>query len=259
MWTICPNRASCPGQLFQAVKHFVHRGAMDIDGFGEKQAERFLGEGLIRSVADIYALTAGNLQSLDGFGAVSAANLIEAIERSRERPFQRVLFALGVPGIGYVNARALAAEFGSIDALMAADAEAIERTPGIGPVLADTIASTLAEERTRELIERLRAHGLQMAQAPGSAEPAGPLAGRTLVVTGTLPTLSREDATGRIEAAGGKVTGSVSGNTDFLVAGEDPGSKLTRAEKLGTDVIDEARLLELLSGGVEGVQPPSVR
>ncbi len=248
VWTICPNRLSCPGQLFQAVKHFVHRGAMDIDGFGEKQAERFLGEGLIRSVADIYELSVEDLQGLDGFGEVSAANLVEAIDRSRERPFERVLFALGVPGIGYVNARALAAELGSMDALMDADADAIETTPGIGPVLAETIASTFAEERTRELVARLRDHGLQMVGAQGEGSEPGPLAGRTLVVTGTLPTLSRDEATERIEAAGGTVTGSVSGNTDFVVAGEDPGSKLTKAEKLGTEVVDEARLLELLSG-----------
>jgi len=248
VWTICPNRASCPGQLFQAVKHFVHRGAMDIDGFGEKQAERFLADGLIASVAGIYELSAERLESLEGFGQVSAANLIASIERSKERPFQRVLFALGIPGIGYVNARALADHFHSIDRLMNAGAEAIEQTPGIGPVLAETIASTLAEPRTRELIDRLRAHGLRMAQAGPAPAPAGPLAGKTLVVTGTLPSLSREQATERIEEAGGKVTGSVSSKTHLLVAGEDPGTKLARAEKLGTEVIDEARLIELLGG-----------
>ena len=250
VWTICPNRASCPGQLFQAVKHFVHRGAMDIDGFGEKQAARFLEERLIADVAGIYALRAEQLESLEGFGAVSAANLIEAIDGSRERPFQRVLFALGIPGIGFVNARALADRFGSMDALMAADAEAIEETSGIGPVLADTIARTLAEDRTRELVDRLRAAGVQLeqAKAPPSA-PEGPLAGKTLVITGTLPSLSRDAATARIQASGGKVTGSVSGATDFLVAGEDPGTKLAKAERLGTQVIDEAQLLALAGDG----------
>ncbi|MGI8585584.1 MAG: NAD-dependent DNA ligase LigA [Thermoleophilaceae bacterium] len=245
VWTICPNRASCPGQIFQSVKHFVRRGAMDIDGFGEKQAERFLSEGLISDVADVYELTSERLEALEGFGAVSAGNLVEAIERSKAQPFSRVLFALGIPGIGFVNARALADQFRWIDALLAADAEAIAQTAGIGPVLAATIAETLAEERTRKLLERLRAHGLSMEQEEGAAV-AGPLAGKTLVLTGAFPTLSREEATERVEAAGGKVTGSVSGRTDFVVAGADPGSKLERARKTGTEVIDEERLLALL-------------
>ena len=247
-WTICPNRASCPGQLFQAVKHFVHRGAMDIDGLGEKQATRFLNEGLISNVADIYELTAERLKELEGFGEVSARNLVAAIEESKGRPFHRVLFALGVPGIGAVNARALAAHFRSVDALMSASAEEVEQTPGIGPVLAATIADTLSEERTRELIDRLRRHGLQMEEEGPAPATEGPLAGKTFVITGTLPEMSREGATERIEAAGGKVTSSVSKKTDYLVAGADPGSKLAKAEQLGTTVIDEAGLLELLEG-----------
>ena len=249
VWTICPNRASCPGQLFQAVKHFVSKGAMDIDGLGEENARRFLSEGLIQSVADIYELDAERLTSLEGFGEISAGNLLSAIDASRERPFHRVLYALGIPGIGYVNARALAAQFRSVGALMAASAEQIEETPGIGPVLARTIEQTLAEERTRDLIEKLRGHGLRMEEeGPGPEAADGPLAGKTLVITGTLPELSREQATERIEAAGGKVTGSVSGKTDYLVAGEDPGSKYTKAQGLGTEIIDEKRLLELVGG-----------
>ena len=249
VWTICPNRASCPGQLFQAVKHFVSRGAMDIEGLGEKQADRFLQDGLIKDVADIYELRAERLAELDGFAEVSARNLIDAIERSKRVPFHRVLYALGIPGIGYVNARALADRFGSVDALMAASAEEVEETPGIGPVLARTIAQTLSEARTRRLIERLRGRGLRMSQERASAPAEGPLAGRTLVLTGTFPTLSREEATERVEAAGGKVTGSVSGRTDFVVAGADPGSKLQKAQELGTEVIDEERLLALLGDG----------
>jgi DNA ligase (NAD+) len=247
VWTICPNRASCPGQLFQAVKHFV--GAMDIEGLGEENARRFLNEGLISSTADIYELTAERLAELDGFGEVSAGNLMGAIEDSKQQPFMRVLYAIGIPGIGYVNARAIADHFRSMDALLDASAEQVEEVPGIGPVLARTIAQTLAEERTRELIERLRGHGLKMeteAPAPGAAE--GPLAGKTLVLTGTLPNLSREQAAERIEAAGGKVTGSVSRKTDYVVAGEDPGSKYTKAQELGTEILDEAGLLKLLEG-----------
>ena len=248
MWTICPNRASCPGQLFQAVKHFVHRGAMDIEGLGEERVLQLLNENVISSVADIYELTEEDLTKLEGFGEISARNLLQAIEQSKQRPFSRVLFALGIPGIGFVNARALAQQFRSMDALLAADTEQIVETPGIGPVLADTFVQTLAEERTRELIERLRGHGLKM-EEEGPAPPAkGPLVGKTLVLTGTLPNLTREEATERIETAGGKVTGSVSKKTDYVVAGADPGSKLTKAEELGTTVLDEAGLLELLGG-----------
>jgi DNA ligase (NAD+) len=248
VWTICPNRASCPGQLHQAVKHFVSRGAMDIEGLGERQAERFLAEGLIADVADIYELYEERLEQLEGFGEVSARNLVEAIEASKRQPFHRVLFALGIPGIGGVGARALAQELRSVDALLAASADHVEQIEGIGPVLARAIVETLADERTRTLIERLRARGLEMEERGAAAVPEGPLSGRTIVITGTLPTLSREEASRRIEEAGGKVTGSVSGNTDYVLAGDDPGSKLARAQELGTEVIDESGLLELLGG-----------
>jgi DNA ligase (NAD+) len=231
------------------VKHFVSKGAMDIDGFGEKQAYRFLSDGLIRNVADIYELDEERLVGLEGFGEISARNLLAAIEGSKQVPFFRVLYALGVPGIGYVNARALAGHFRSVDALMAASAEEIEQTEGIGPVLAATIVETLAEDATRDLIERLRGHGLQMEQEGPPPGSEGKLAGLTFVLTGTLPDLSRERATEMIEAAGGKVTGSVSKKTSFVVAGADPGSKLAKAEQVGVDVIDKDRLLELLESG----------
>ena len=248
VWTICPNRASCPGQLFQAVKHFVSRGAMDIEGLGEKQAEHFLADGLIHSVADIYELDEEQLTVREGFGEVSARNLLQAIERSKGQPFNRVLYGLGIPGIGYVNARNLTAHLRTIDALLAASPEEIEETPGIGPVLASTIAETLSEETTRELIERLRAHGLKLEEEGPAPAADGPLAGKTLVLTGTLANLTREEAGERIELAGGKVTGSVSKKTDYVVAGADPGSKLAKAEELGTDVLDEDGLLALLEG-----------
>ena len=247
VWTICPNRAACPGQQFQAVKHFVSKGAMDIEGLGEENAFRFLKEGLIGNVADIYELDMERLTALDRFGETSARNLLDSIEASKQVPFFRVLYALGIAGIGYVNARNIAGQFRSMDALLAASAEQIEETPGIGPVNAQTVHQTLAEERTRELIERLRRHGLKMeAEGPAPGEATGPLAGKTLVLTGTLPSLSREQATERIEQAGGKVTGSVSKKTDYLVAGEDPGSKFTKAEELGTKILDEKGLLSLL-------------
>jgi DNA ligase (NAD+) len=248
VWTICPNRAGCPGQVFQHVKHFVSRGAMDIDGLGEERALQLLREGLIADVADIFDLTKERLVELEGFGELSAEALLESIERSRrETPFFRVLYALGIPGIGYVNARALAVQLRSMDALLEATPEQIVETPGIGPVLADTIVETLEEERTRELIERLRAHGLQMEQEGPAPGTEGPLAGKTFVITGTLPNMSRERAAEAIEQAGGKVTNSISKKTDFLVVGADPGgSKFNKAQEIGTEQIDEDRLVELL-------------
>jgi DNA ligase (NAD+) len=244
VWTICPNRTGCPGQVFQAVKHFV--GAMDIDGLGEENARRFLDIGLIENMADIYGLTAEGLAELDGFGEVSAGKLVEAIEASKTQPFHLVLYALGIPGIGFVNARNLARRLRSVDALLAASEEELTAVEGMGPIMAKTVHETLAEERTRELVERLRGYGLQM-EEEGPAPPSeGPLVGKTVVLTGTMPNLTRPDATARIEAAGGKVTGSVSKKTDFLVAGADPGTKLTKAQELGTEVLDEDGLLALL-------------
>jgi DNA ligase (NAD+) len=245
VWTICPNRAGCPGQVLQHVKHFV--GAMDIDGLGEQNVIRFLRDGLIDDVADLYDLTVERLAELDGLGEISGRNLVTNIAASKEQPFFRVLYGLGIAGIGWVNARALAEQFRSMDALSTATSDQIVETPGIGPILADQIVETLADDRTRELIERLRERGLKMELAPDEAvQVEGPLTGKTLVLTGTLPTLSREDATARVEAAGGKVTGSVSKKTDYVVAGADPGSKMTKAEELGTEVLDEEGLLALL-------------
>jgi DNA ligase (NAD+) len=245
VWTICPNRAGCPGQVFQAVKHFV--GAMDIDGIGEENVRRFLAEGLIDDFADLYRLAPERVAELEGFGEISARNLAEAIEASKEQPFERVLYGLGIPGVGYVNARNLARHLRSMDALLDATDEQLTEVEGVGPIMASTIQETLAEERTRELVQRLREHGLRMEEEGPAAPADGPLVGRTLVLTGTLPNLTREDATERIEAAGGKVTGSVSKKTDYVVAGEDPGSKLTKAQELGTEVLDEDGLLELLA------------
>ena len=244
VWTICPNRAGCPGQVFQAVKHFV--GAMDIDGLGEENVRRFLSEDLIGDSADLYALTVDRLSELEGFGEVSAQNLVASLDASKGQPFERVLYGLGIPGVGYVNARNLARHLRSMDALLGATEDDLVEVEGIGPIMARTIAETLSEERTQDLIERLEKVGLRMQEEGPAAPTEGPLVGKTLVLTGTLPNLSREDATERIEAAGGKVTGSVSKKTDYLVAGADPGSKLTKAQDLGTEVLDEDGLLALL-------------
>jgi DNA ligase (NAD+) len=232
--------------VLQAVKHFI--GAMDIDGFGEETAIRFLREKVIEGPADIYELDLERLVALEGFGEVSAGNLLANIEASKQQPFNRVLYALGIQDVGWVTARALANHFRSMDALMAASEEEIQETEGIGPVTASTVAQTLAEERTQQLIERLRGYGLQMEQEGGPPPgEEGALSGKTLVITGTLPNMSREEAGERIEAAGGKVTGSVSKKTDYVVVGADPGaSKFNKAQDLGTPILDEAGLLELL-------------
>ncbi len=247
VFTICPNRAGCPGQSFQHVKHFVSKGAMDIDGLGEKQAMRFLQDGLISDVADIFDLDEEALTGLEGFGEVSARNLLAAIERSRSRPFNRVLYALGLPGVGYVTAEALAEHLGSIDALHEADPEQIEEVEGVGPIMAVQIAESLADERTWELVEKLKEKGLRLeGDASERRASGGPLEGRTLVLTGTLPNLTRDEAAAMIKAAGGKVTNSVSKKTDYIVAGDNPGSKLGKAEELDVEVLDEEGLRRVL-------------
>jgi DNA ligase (NAD+) len=251
VFTICPNRRGCPGQSFQHVKHFA--GVMDIEGFGEKLSMRFLDEGLITDQAGIYDLTAERLAELEGFGEVSARNLVEAIEESKKEPFGIVLFALGLPEVGYVTAQALADHFGTIDALVEAPAERIEEVEGIGPIVAEKLREELSEEPTLELIERLRARGLrfELSEAERRAE-SGPLDGKTFVLTGTLPELSREEATDLIRRAGGKVTGSVSKKTDYVVAGDSPGSKLAKAQEVGTEILDEAGLRKLLGDAAKG-------
>jgi DNA ligase (NAD+) len=245
VWTICPNRRGCPGQNFQLVKHF--RGAMDIEGLGEKNVMRFMDEGLISDPASIYDLTAERIAALEGFGETSAKALVTEIERSKQSPFSRVLYALGLPGIGYVNATAIAEHFGSMQALLDADTEAITQVEGIGPVLAESLREELTDDAVLELIDRLRERGLrfELSAAERAAEE-GPLSDKTFVLTGTLPNLSREEATKLIRAAGGKVTSSVSKKTDYLVAGDSPGSKLAKAEGYGVEILDEDGLRALL-------------
>jgi DNA ligase (NAD+) len=249
VWTRCPNRLDCPGQIVQGIKHFISRGAMDIEGFGEKLVQRFFEEGLVRALPQIYDLTVEVLEPLEGFQRRSAENLVGSIEDSKRQPFHRVLYALGIPGIGGVNARALASHFGSMDRLMNASQEEIEEVEGIGPILAGVIRETLEEPRNRKLIEELQAAGLNMEEERTAQTGARPLEGTTFVLTGTLEGMSRDDATERITAAGGKVTGSVSGKTDYVVAGADPGSKVDKARELERPVIDEAELERLLAAG----------
>jgi len=247
VFTICPNRTGCPGQSFQAVKHFVSKGAMDIDGLGEERAGQFLREGLIRDVADIYDLSEERLAQVERLGEISARNLVAAIEASKQQPFKRVLYALGLPGVGSVTAEALADHFGSIDDLHEADPEAIEEVEGVGPIMAVQISESITDDATWALVEKLKEKGLKLEADPSERRrQGGPLEGKTVVLTGTLPELTREEAAAMVKSAGGKVTNSVSKKTDFVVAGDNPGSKLAKAEKFGTEILDEAGLRELV-------------
>jgi DNA ligase (NAD+) len=246
VFTQCPNR-DCPARAWQLLKHFVSRGAMDVEGLGEKQVALLQERGLLKTAGDFYRLSEQQLIELEGFGELSVQNLLEAIEESKERPFARVLFALGIEEVGEVTARNLAQRFRDINSLLGATAEEVAQTQGIGEKMASSIREQLDDERMRSLIEDLRVLGLRLHEE-GPPPSEGPLAGKTLVLTGTLPQWSREQATERIMAAGGRVTGSVSKNTDYLLAGESPGSKLQKAERLGVPVLDEAALQGLLQG-----------
>jgi DNA ligase (NAD+) len=247
VFTKCPNR-ECPERRWQLLKHFASQGAMDIEGLGEKQVAALQKLGLVRTAGDFYRLTKDQLMELEGYGEVSAQNLLRAIADSIERPFGRVLFAIGIEGVGFVTGRNLAAQFRSIDKLLEATPEQIAETPGIGPIVAELIADQLADPQMRELIEDLRGLGLRL-EEEGPPPGEGPLRDKTFVLTGSLPELTREEATERITAAGGRVTSSVSKKTSYLVAGASPGSKLDKAERMGVPVLDEAGLLELLASG----------
>ncbi len=243
----CPNR-SCPAQILQSIIHFASRGAMDIEGLGEKTLTKLYGEGLVRNVADIYALTEGDLEGLDGFGAVAAANLVRAIEASKAQPWPRVLYGLGIRHVGEVTAQAIAAVAPSLEALLAAGPEDFAAADGVGPVVAAAIVEYLAVGENRVTLERLRAAGLELAMQVVAPPAGGPLAGMTVVVTGGLDALSRDEAKRAIAAAGGKATDSVSRKTSFVVAGRDPGSKLAKAESLGVPVVDESAFAAILAG-----------
>jgi DNA ligase (NAD+) len=249
VFTTCPNR-DCPERAWQLLKHFVTRGAMDIDGLGEKQVALLQQRRLVKTAADFYRLRERReeLLELEGFGELSVGNLLDAIDASKQRPFARVLFALGIEEVGEVTARNLAMRFRNIDALLEASVDEIAQTPGIGEKMGLAICTQLHDERMLALIEDLRKIGLRFAEA-GPAPTSGPLAGKTVVLTGTLPALSREQATERIQAAGGRVTSAVSKKTHYVVAGEGPGSKLEKAERLHVRVLDERGLLDLLGGG----------
>jgi DNA ligase (NAD+) len=246
----CPNSA-CPGRVLEGLVHFASREAMDIRGLGYERVRQLLDAGLIRDVADLYELTEERLLGLERFAKQSASLLIKAIEASKERPLSLLLFGLGIRHVGKTVAQLLARRFGSMEALAKAPQEEIEATPGVGPTIAEAVASFFRVEANQRLLARLSAAGVNMTEPGAGPDGArsGALAGKTYVLTGTLPTLSRSEATALIEAAGGRVAGSVSKKTDAVVAGEDAGSKLEKARALGVEVIDEAELRRRVAGG----------
>ncbi|MGM0583640.1 MAG: NAD-dependent DNA ligase LigA [Pseudomonadota bacterium] len=241
---LCPAGIGCPAQLKGHLTHYGGREAMDIDGLGERTAEQLIEAGLVSDLADLYALTEDDLRALEGFGEVAARNLREAIQGSRRPPLDRFLYALGIRHVGARYARVLAMEFGSLEALAEADAERLEAVPEIGPEIAGRVAEFFASERNREVLERLREAGVKPAAMDISG--ARPLEGKTFVFTGALEGWTREEAEREVERRGGRATSSVSGETDYIVAGEDPGSKLDDAKARGVEVLDEAGFRRML-------------
>jgi DNA ligase (NAD+) len=245
----CPNLA-CPSRNVEWLFSFASRGAMDIEGLGYMTGIRLLERGLVKDPGDIFTLTAEDLAQIEGFAERSIQNLLASIERSKEQPVWRLLVALNIRHVGEHVAQVLARAFGSIDVLAAATAEQIDDVPEIGPAIALSVAEWFREPANLALIEKLRAAGVRMANEASGAPPEdGPLAGVTLVLTGGLERLSREDATALAQRAGARVASSVSKKTGFVVAGENPGSKLAKAEQLGVEVIDEAEFLRRLGRG----------
>ena len=253
----CPNPA-CPSRGLEAIKHFVSRGALDIEGLGERNAQRLWDLGLVRRSSDLYRLTVDDLLPLEGFQQRSAEKVIAAIEASKQRPFGNVLFGLGIPHVGLVTAQALARAFGSIDGLLAAGPDEIAAVEGVGPIIAEEVAVWFADPDHQETVAGLRAAGVRLELAEDERPVVGPLAGRTAVITGTLSVGSRDEVRARLEALGAKVTDSVARKTSFVVAGESPGSKLARAQKLGVPVVDDDALAALLddpAGAVAALEP----
>lgn len=242
----CTGGLVCPAQRREALRHFVSRKALDIEGFGDKLIEQLVHSGTVSNPAELFMLDARRLQDFERIGEKSARNLEQALEQARETTLARFVYALGIREVGEVTARALAERFGTLDALMEASVEDLEAIRDVGPVVARHVANFFAEPHNRQVIDALREAGVHWPEVQPASERPQPLAGRTYVLTGSLEGMTREQATARLEALGAKVTGSVSGKTTAVIAGDSPGSKVSRAEKLGVPVLDEAALQELL-------------
>ena len=243
----CTGGLFCPAQRKQSLLHFASRRAMDIEGLGDKLVDQLVEAGIVRTPADLYKLGIAKLAALERMAEKSAANVNEAIEKSKDTTLGRFIYALGIRNVGEVTAKDLARHFGGLDALMDAGVEQLQEAPDVGPVVAQSIAGFFRERHNREVIEQLRAAGVRWKEgAPARPATSGPFAGKIVVLTGTLAAMTRDQAKERIEAAGGKITGSVSKKTDYVVAGTEAGSKLDKANELGVKVLDEEQFLKLI-------------
>jgi DNA ligase (NAD+) len=242
----CDN-ASCPARIQRSLEHFTSRSAMNIEGLGESRIQLLIAQDLVRDAADVYHLTADTLAGLERMGAKSAANVMAQIERSKANDLSRLVYALGIRHVGEKAAATLARHLRTMDRLMEAPVDRLQTIPEVGPVVAASVRDFADEPRNRTLIARLAAAGVNMAsQAPEPTDQAGPLTGKTFVLTGTLASMSREEATAKLERLGAKVSGSVSKKTSYLVAGEDAGGKLDKAKQLGVETLDEQQFLALI-------------
>jgi DNA ligase (NAD+) len=245
----CSGGLFCAAQRKQAILHFAGRRAMDIEGLGDKLVDQLVDGGLIRTLPELYTLGVAKLAALERMADKSAANLLAALAASRQTTLARFLYALGIRHVGEATARDLARHFGVLDRVMDAQVDALLEVNDVGPVVAASIHTFFAQPHNREVVEQLRAAGVSWPESDGSGVAATslPLSGKTLVLTGTLPSLTRDEAKALIEAAGGKVAGSVSKKTSYVVAGDEAGSKLDKARELGVPVLDEAGLRDVLA------------
>ncbi len=243
----CTGGLFCPAQRKQALLHFASRRAMDIEGLGDKLVDQLVEASIVRTPADLYKLGIAKLAALERMAEKSAANVVAAIEKSKDTTLGRFIYALGIRNVGEVTAKDLARHFGNLDALLDANVESLMEAPDVGPVVAESVAGFLREKHNREVIEQLRSAGVHWKEgAPARAATTGPFAGKIVVLTGTLAAMTRDEAKDRIETLGGKVSGSVSGKTDFVIAGDEAGSKLDKARALGVTVLDEAQFLKMI-------------
>lgn len=243
----CTGGLFCGAQRKEAILHYAHRRAVEVEGLGDKLVEQLVDANVIRTLPDLYKLGLTALASLDRMAEKSANNLLEALEKSKQTTLPRFLFGLGIRHVGEATAKELARHFGKLDAIMDATEAQLLEVSDVGPIVAQSIRTFFEQPHNREVVEQLRACGVTWAEGEPAARAPQPLSGKTFVITGTLPTLSRDEAKDKVEAAGGKVAGSVSKKTDYVVAGEEAGSKLVKAQALGVPVIDEAALLAMLA------------
>jgi DNA ligase (NAD+) len=244
--TYCPNVA-CPGRQLEGLVHFASKDALDIDGLSYARIQQLIEAGLVHDVTDLFTVTVTQLMALERFGQKSAENLVAALAAAKQQPLSRLLFGLGIRHVGAQAAQLLAKHFGTMDALAAASVEQLGAVRGIGDIIAQSVATYFRDPSVQAMLARLRERGVTFDE-PNAVAADGPLTGATVVLTGSLPTLSRGDATALVERAGGRITSSVSKKTTFVVAGEEAGSKLDKARELGIEVIDEAELQRRVNG-----------